>query len=297
MATLRKLVLALLLVTPAAPAGAQTDESEELKIAALEALMSAPPERALPIVTKVLQGDGSIELKEHALFVLGQIDLPEAHRLLVETSRTGDRQMRLEAIRAIAIGGNEEAMAGLGEIYTAGDAGIRDAVLEAYLIADDADAVYRIAANTANPDEFEQAVATLGAMGALEQLRALRDRPGAGTALIEAYAIAGDVESLRALATDGSDPERQAQAVQGLSLAGGDEVGEILKGVYRSTDSTAVKEAVLEGLLMADADEIALELFRASEDPSEKRRLLEMLVMMDSESVWDVVDQTLEEEE
>lgn len=297
MATVRKPVLALLLVTLAAPAGAQTDESGELKIAALEALMSAPPERALPIVRKVLQGDGSPGLKERALFVLGQIDLPEAQNLLVETARTGDAKVRLEAIRAIAIGGNETAMTDLGEIYAAGDDEVREAVLEAYLIADDAEAVYRIAADTQDPDEFQRAVETLGAMGAMAELRALRDRAGVGEALIEAYAVAGDIESLTALATDGSDPDRQARAIQRLGVAGGDQVGAALKRIYRESGSAEVRDAALEGLLIAGEDEIVLELFRASADSSEKRELLEMLVMMDSEAVWDIVDQTLEEEE
>ena len=294
MATLRKLFLALVLTTISAPAIAQSDESEELKMTALKALMSAPPERALPIVTKVLQSDSSPKLKERALFVLGQIDLPEARALLVETARSGDKATRMEAIRSIAIGGNEEALAGLEEIYSAGDRDIREAVLEAYLIADDADAVYRVAASTEDPDEFESAVETLGAMGATEQLRALRNRAGMAEALIEAYAVAGDVESLAALATDGSDPERQAQAIQGLGVAGGDEVGGVLKRIYQETDSAEVREAALEGLLIADEDEVVLELFRASGDPGEKRELLEMLVMMDSDAVWDIIDRTLE---
>ena len=54
------------------------DDIEELKITALEVLMSAPPERALPLVSKVLAGESSDEVKERALFVLSQIDLPEA---------------------------------------------------------------------------------------------------------------------------------------------------------------------------------------------------------------------------
>ena len=42
-------------------------DRDELKITALEALMSAPPERALPAVRKVLEGDSSDEVKESAL--------------------------------------------------------------------------------------------------------------------------------------------------------------------------------------------------------------------------------------
>jgi HEAT repeat protein len=263
-------------------------------MSALEALIAAPPERALPIVTKVLSGDSSPALKERALFILSQIDLPEAQNQLVETARTGDTKLRLEAIRMIGIGGNADALAALRDIYAAGDGNTKDAVLEAYLIADDKGAVYQIAVNSQDPQEFENAVQMLGAMGATNELRELRDRPGSGEVLINAYAVAGDVESLTALANDSSDPERQAQAMHGLGIAGGSEVGEVLAGIYRTSDVPKVREAALQGLLIAGDDQAVLELFRASDDPAEKRELLQTLVMMDSDSVWDVIDTTLE---
>lgn len=294
MAAFRKFILASLILSISALSIAQTDEKEALKIAALEALVSAPPERALPIVTKVLRGDSSADLKERALFVLSQTDLPEAQTLLVETAQSGSEDIRLEAIRMIGIGGDRKALAALGAIYAAGDGETKDAVLEAYLIADDSDAVYQIAANTQDPEEFENAVSILGAMGATDELRALRDRPDMAEVLIDAYAVAGDVESLTALATDSSDPERQAQAIHGLGIAGGDEVGDVLVGVYRNTDAPKVKEAALEGLMIADLDQAVLELFKESKDPAEKRALLETLVMMDSDAVWDLIDTTLE---
>jgi hypothetical protein len=154
--------------------------------------------------------------------------------------------------------------------------------------------VYQIAVNSQDPQEFENAVQMLGAMGATKELRELRDRPGSGEALINAYAVAGDVESLTALATDTSDPERQAQAMHGLGIAGGSEVGEVLAGIYRNSDVPKVREAALQGLLIAGDDQAVLELFRVSDDPAEKRELLQTLVMMDSDAVWDVIDTTLE---
>lgn len=294
MTAFRKFILAALILSISSLSIAQTDEKEALKTAALEALISAPPERALPIVTKVLRGDSSADLKERALFVLSQIDLPEAQTLLVETAQTGNEDIRLQAIRMIGIGGDPNALTALGAIYTAGDGETKDAVLEAYLIADDSDAVYQIAANTQDAEEFENAVSMLGAMGATDELRALRDRPDMAEVLIDAYAVAGDVESLTALATDSSDPERQAQAIHGLGIAGGDEVGDVLVGVYRNTDAPKVKDAVLEGLLIAGQDQAVLELFNESKDAAEKRELLETLVMMDSDAVWDLIDSTLE---
>lgn len=270
------------------------EDSEQLKIAAVEALISAPPRRALPIVTKVLKGEGSDELKERALFVLSQIHLPEAQALLVETARSAGGSLRQEAIRVIGIGGDPEALASLPELYAGGDRATQEAVLEAYLIAGDEDAVYRIAESARDAEEFEAAVETLGAMGALDQLRALRTRGDMSESLIEAYAIVGDTESLRELALDGSDPERQAKAIEGLGIVGADP--QILLGIYRGTDSPMVKDAVREGLLIGGNDEAVLELFRESRDSAEKRELLELLVIMESEAVWDIIDSTLENE-
>lgn len=295
-----KIVMAGLLLGIVANARAQTaetaapEDTQALKEAALEALIAAPPRRALPIVTRVLQGDGSEELKERALFILSQIDLPEAEALLLDTARSADDPLRQEAIRMIGIGGGPDSLAALQEVYATGDRETKDAVLQAYLIAGEEDAVYRIAANAQDPEEFEAAVEMLGAMGALEQLRALRSRGDMSETLIHAYAVAGDTESLRALAEDGSDPERQAEAIRGLGIAGGPDVGETLVGIYRNTDSKVVRDAVREGLMISGDDEALLQLFRQSRDSEEKRELLQMLVNMGSDAAWEIIDSTLE---
>lgn len=292
-----KLAIALLLVLFSTTAFAQSSDAEEqdsLKMAALEALITAPPERALPIVNKVLAGDNSTELKERALFLLSQMETAESQARLLEFARDSDGELQAEAIRMIGIGGDSAALANLGDIYTSGDSDVKEAVLEAYLIADDADAVFRIAANTTNEDEFSEAVQMLGAMGAHDQLRELRGRAGLSESLIEAYAISGDAETLKELAMDGSNPEMQIQAIEALGIVGGDEVGEVLAGLYRSASSAEVKEAALNGLLISGDDASVLELYRNTDDAAEKRELLEFLVMMGSDEVWDIIDSAFE---
>lgn len=88
--------------------------------------------------------------------------------------------------------------------------------------------------------------------------------------LIEAYAIAGDAKSLLELARDDSNPDSQAEAIRGLGMVGEDDVGDVLVGIYGSSDSPEVKEAVLEGLLISDDDQAVLQLFRQSRDDEEK---------------------------
>ncbi len=289
-----KLLFVSLTVLASAVTSAQNDDSEQLKITALEALMSAPPQRALPIVTRVLNGNSSTELKERALFVLAQIDVPEAQAMLLDIARSGQNGMRNEAIRMIGIGGDEKSQAELADIYAKGDKTTREAVLEAYMIADNTEAVYQIAVKSTEPSEFESAVQMLGVMGAREELRALRDRPGMAEILIDAYAIAGDVESLTTLANDSSNPERQAQAIRALGVTGEEGVVDVLTTLYRNSTSSDIKEAALEGLMIGDHDEAVLTLFRESKDAAEKRALLQTLIHMDSDAVWDIVDATLE---
>jgi HEAT repeat protein len=267
------------------------DPAEALKIAALEALITAPSDRALPLVTKVLNSNNSNDVKSRALFILSQIDLPEAQQQLLEVARSGDAELSQEAVRMIGISGDPDALAGLSDMYSAGDEDLRDAVLEAYLIAGETQLVADIAANAKDADEFEAAVEMLAVMGAQEELRALRSNGAFPEVMIEAFAISGDYESLRELALDGSDVERQAHAIEALGIVGGDEVDQTLMEIYRNSDSEDIRESALEGMLISGYDAGVLELYRASDNIDEKRELLGMLAIMDSDLVFDVIDE------
>jgi len=296
----RKTLFALMAATCIAlapQASAQTDDAEELKIAALEALISAPPQRALPLAVKALQGDHSDEVKSRALFVLSQINLPEAQNLVMETARQGSGETQVEAIRMVGMVGDVDGLSQLVEVYEGGDEDVRHAVLEAYVIANDEDAVYELAvkvANSGNEEDFEMAVEILGAMGAREHLRKLRESAGVSASLIEAYAISGDADSLRELALDNSNTKIQTQAIEALGIVGGSEVNATLVDIYKGSDSEDVREAALDGMLISGHDAGVLELYRSSQDPAEKRELLEFLVMMGSDEVWDIIDSALD---
>lgn len=272
-------------------------EKDELKIAALEALISAPPERALPRVRKILEGNNSDEVKESALFILSQIDLPEAHSLLVETARISVGEIQIEAIQMIGVGGDPEALSELSGIYEAGDTDIQEAVLEAYLIADDVDAVMEIAVTAEAEAEFEAAVEMLAVMDATEELRSLRDRPGMSEALIEAFIISDDSETLREFAMDGSNKGRQVEAIEALGIVDGVGAGTTLVDIYKGAEDEDIREAALDGMLIAGYDQGILELYRASQNPGEKSELLEYLSMMDSDALWEVIDAALEEDQ
>jgi len=277
-------------------AGAQSQDSDadELKIAALEALIAAPPERALPAVTRVLQGDNSVEVKESALFILSQIDTPDARNLLLQTARQESGELQEEAIQMIGVSGDPEALASLREIYSAGDMDVRGSVLEAFLIADETSAVLEIALESETEEELEAALEMLAAMDATEELRQVRAQVGVSEALIEAYAISGDFESLKELATDNSNPEQQVNAIEAMGIVGGDNANAALVEIYQSSNDEDVREAALDGMLISGYDQGVLDLYRASNSTDEKRELLEYLSIMGSDQIWDIIDAALE---
>ena len=292
MKTLANGILLTFALLMTAPATAQSDVDDELKLAAVEALMMAPEERALPLVSKVLAGDNSTEVKEAALFILSQIDLPEAQATLLEFAREESGELQLEAIRMIGIGGGE-AMENLHSIYESSNADGREAVLEAYMIAGDKDAVFEIA-KLAEGDDFEAAVEMLAVMGAQDELRQLRAEKGTSEALIEACAISGDFECLRELAADDSNVDMQIEAIEAMGIVGGDQVDTALVDIYKASEDSDIREAAMDGMLISGNNTGLLELYRLSTDSSEKKELLEYLVMTGSDEVWDIIDATLE---
>ena len=298
MKTLAKVVLLISTLLFATPGLAQSDVADvrdvndELKLAAVEALISAPDKKALPLVSKVLAGNHSTEVKEAALFILSQIDEPEAQTTLLKFANEESGELQLEAIRMIAIGGGE-GMSSLKSIYETGNSDAREAVLEAFMIAGDKDSVFEIA-KAAEGNDFEEAVQMLAVMGARDELRQLRSSKGISEALIEACAISGDLECLRELAADGSDVDLQTEAIEAMGIVGGAEVNAALVEIYKNASSEDIREAAMDGLMISGDDEGLLELYRSSEDSSEKKELLEYLVMTGSDEVWEIIDSALD---
>lgn len=288
------LITAGLLLTTASVAQSDArDDAEELKIAALEALITAPPERALPLVEKVLASNNSVDVKQRALFILSQIDEPEAQSTLLRFAREANGELQAEAIRMIGIGGNDSSLARLKSIYETGDTDAREAVLEAFLIAGDTQSVFDIAVN-AEGDDFENAVDMLGAMDAREELRELMSRTGPSETLIDAYAISGDIEELRRMALDTSDTELQSQAIEAMGIVGGDEVNATLVQIYNDATTDEIREAALDGMMISGNDTGILQLYRSSDDAATKKELLQYLVMMGSDDVWTLIDSALD---
>lgn len=267
---------------------------EELALAALEGLMAQPSERALPILKKVLAGPQSTLVKQRALFVLGQTNSAEARQILLQTARSTDSGLRGEAIRSIGISGDTKSLDELKAVYDAGNEDVKKEVLQAWLIANRREPVFQIALNAKTEDEASDAIRMLGVMGATEELRKLADRPNAAAGLLDAYAISGDLASLRKLAEGNGSREVKLEAVRKIGIIDGEPSRLALRDIYaRSTDAD-MRKAALQGMLISRDEQGVLALYRAAKDSDEKRSLLRMLSTMDGDAALQAIDAALE---
>ena len=286
------LIAAGLLAAASLQAREPVSERDQLALVALEGLMSAPAERALPLLQRTLAGSASTEVKQRALFVLSQVEDPAARTLLLQTARSGDAELRVEAIRSIGIGGDEASVGELQSIYRDGDAEIRSAVLQAWLIADRPDEVYQVAQDASDPGA-DEAISMLGAMGAQAQLRQLASSGRGSTSLVNALAVADDLDGLLAMARGNGQSELRLEAIRAIGIVDGEAAEQALQQLYQEASDDALREAALQGLLVADAEAAVLALYRQSNDPAHKRELLRTLTIMGGDEALEAIDAAL----
>lgn len=287
-------ILAALLAVSSATAQTSPTDDEALALAAIEGLIAQPSERALPIIKKVMAGSHTTLVKQRALFVLSQIQAPEAQEILLQTTRSPDARLRAEAIRGIGIGGNRKSLDALQEIYNAGDGDVKSEVLQAWLIARHKDALYQAALNAKSEDEANEAIHMLSAMGATDELRRLGDRPDASRGLVQAYAISGDLTSLRKIAEGAGDRSLRADAVRKLGIIHTDAARTALRDIYSRSTDEEIKRAALDGMLIGGDEQGVLALYRAAKTVEEKRALLRTLTAMDGDAALEAIDAALE---
>lgn len=281
------------------PSSKPGEEADELVDAAIDGLLAAPPERALPLLKRVVEGNYAARSKKRALFVLSQLDHPDATSLVLQAARGGDAALRREAIHMLGIGGDKGALKVLAEIYAASnESEVKRAVLDAYQIAGYTEGLLMVVDDGSDPKLQRHAVHALGVAGDRKALTALltgkRDEV-VQQAVVEALGIAGDTESLAQLAGDGGRSVKlRRRALESLGVAG---AGQRLAALYAELDAPELREAALQGLMIAGDSERLRSLYQAARSDDEKRALLRMLSVVGDDAALDALEAAIEQGE
>jgi len=277
--------------------GAHDSQSSDEDIAeiAVEGLLNAPPERALPLLMKVLQSQHSDKVKKRALFVLSQIDQDAALDAVVDVAKSSaDPELRQEAIRMLGVSGEERAIERLRDLYASSkDAGEKRTIVQAWLTADRKDLILAAARNEADANVRREAIQALGAMDASQELKQLfdstRDAPNQ-RAIIQALGVAGDVQSLSAIAESQQSDEVRAEAIRALGVAGDEGGTQALVKLYGHVNTPALRDAVLQGLIVAGDSDALLQLYRAAQTKEEKQALLRVITTQNDAAALSIIE-------
>jgi HEAT repeat protein len=280
------------------PVRPENVQDEDLKLYALQALGNQDPERAVPMLEKIIRGDSSARLKERAMFVLAQMSDPRARKLLAEAAKDDAHpDVQSKAIQYLGVHGGPENRALLSEVYqSTADARVKKRVLQAWMISGEKDRILTAATSEKDPELRAAAIQQLGVMGAQDELAKLYTTETSKETkkkILQSMFIGGNSARLLELARTETDPELRRTAVRNLGLMGADKTGQALNGIYSSDKDPAVRKAVLEALFIQGNAEALVALARKEPDPEMKRSIVEKLSLMNSKIAQDYMVELL----
>ncbi|MEZ5462710.1 HEAT repeat domain-containing protein [Dokdonella sp.] len=275
------------------------EDDEELAEIAVAGLMQAPAERALPILRKVLNGSQPTQVKKRALFVLSQLDEDVALDTLTEFAKTSrDEELRADAIRMLGVSGEDRAIENLRSIYSsASDAEDKRSIIQAWLIADRADLVMQSASHESDEELRKEAIQALGAMDATAELRSLFESEKSAEnrkAILQSLGVAGDSDTLARIATSNQPEDIRVEAIRAIGIADEGDAGTTLAGIYKSASSEGIRQAALQGMLIAGDGDVMLGLYREAGTREEKKALLRMITLTDGDAALDLIEAELD---
>jgi HEAT repeat protein len=260
----------------------QDQSDEDLKLLAINGLMNSDPERGIPLLEKVIQGDQSAKLKERALFVLSQSGSPQAREAVAQIARNNSNpDLQKKALDALALSGGKESRQLLADIYASStDVGVKRQILHDFMISGDRDRLLAAAKSERVPELRLDAIHQLGLVGAQDQLWELYQQETATNVkkeIIHAMFLGGNSQRLFELARSERDPELRREAIHNLGLMGAqDQLGQL----YTQETSVDLKKEILHSMFLGGSKQRLFELARTERDPELRREAVHSLGLM-----------------
>jgi tetratricopeptide (TPR) repeat protein len=271
---------------------------EDLKLLAISTLMNSDPEKAVPLLEKIIMGNYPPKLKKRALFVLSQSGSEKAQQILLGVAKANNQpDLQKLAIRNLGMNGNSRNRAVLKEIYNSStDVGVKKSVFQAWLMCDCKDDVASLARTEKNPELRREAIRYLGMMGGrAELLDFYKNSPDVETRkeAVGAMLMCGCSHELAEIVQTEKDPEVLDKAINTLGLVGGDESLTALTKVYNSQADLATKKKVINALFLHGAGKEMVALARKETNPELKRALIAKMSIMSSPEISDYMMEIL----
>jgi tetratricopeptide (TPR) repeat protein len=267
------------------------ETNEDLKLMAINSLMNADPERALPLLEGLLKGNSTPRVKDRAMFVLTQSRLPRAQQVLTEYAKgAGNPDLQIRAIRYIGMSNTADGQQQLASIYSgSNDFGVKREILRTLMNSRSKESLFNLAKNEKDEALRGEAIAQLGNMRAVDQLTQLYASETSidnKVQIVRGLFIAGAPDKLLDLVKNEKEPRVRSEAVRNLAMSRSTSP-ETLAGLYSSESDPKTKKDVVNGLHSRGDAKLLVDLARKESDPAMKRYIVERLSTMHSKEATD----------
>ena len=205
------------------PVSPAQESNDDIRLMAINSLMNADAERAIPLVEGILKGNSAPNVKRNALFVLAQNKSPRAQQVIIEFAKGGGNpDLQLSAIQFVGQSSTKEAQQQLTSIYTSSsDTRVKNAILQALMTSRANDALLSIAKTEKDASLRSAAIRYMASIrsvpvdGLLELYNSGPDAQSKRD-IIDALLARRDAKSLVDLARKESDPAMKRSIVERL---------------------------------------------------------------------------------
>jgi hypothetical protein len=281
------------------PSRPETQNDDELKMLAIQGLMNSDPERAMPLLEKVLNGTGSPREKSKALFVIAQSGSPQARAILGRiASGQSNPELQRKAVEYLGMFGGSESKKTLADVYAkTGDNSIRSAILKSYMISGDKDALFSAAKTEKDESLRREAIRQLGLVHGVDELQQLYAKETSAEVrreILQAFFLAGDSKRLVQAANGEKDPELRLAAVRNLGLINSADSAGALQTIYAKETDRGIRREVLNAYFLQGDAAALVATARAEKDPELKKEAVSKLSLMKSKEATDYLMEILQ---
>lgn len=275
-------------------------DDDEMKLYAIDSLLSSNNKKATEILQKILTGNSSNRIKKRAMFVLSQSGDPKAFKAIADIA-TGkhNETLQLYAIETLGISGAKSAAKLLQEIYQSSSSiAVKRKVLDSFMVADDSATLISLAQSESDKGLKAKAISLIGVMGESTVLVSMyKDKSFAEFKgkILDGIAVGGGAKQLQNIIETETDQKYLVKAIEKMGIVNASKAGPLLVDLYKKRTEKEAKLAVIKALFIQSNDKALLEIVKQEKDPALKRKALKFLSMMDSDEVLDYFSKVLEQ--
>ncbi|HET9400845.1 MAG TPA: HEAT repeat domain-containing protein, partial [Candidatus Acidoferrales bacterium] len=256
------------------PVSPEAESDCELKLLALQGLSQADPDKAVPILEKMLKGDTCPKVGQQALFVLAQSSSQQARDLMANIARGKvNPELQRKAIQNIALFEGGYGRQVLAQLYgELGDADLKKRVLNAFMLSGDRQHLLEVAKTEKDPQLRAEAIRQMGLMGARDDIWQMYQQEQdvqVKKEILQALFLAGDREHVNQLARNEKDRSLKLAAINDLGLMGKSS-DPMLMEIYNSDPDPEIRKKVLNSIFLANDRERMAELAKNEKDRNTK---------------------------